>query len=66
MKYDARELRIADLLALILVGFGLVVAVLGPLLGRMYWTPCGIALTALGAALNVKVRRIQRNDDRED
>jgi hypothetical protein len=66
MQYSEKELRVADLLALILIGFGLAVVPLGALLGRAYWIPCGLVLVCLGAALEIKIRRIVRNGGHED
>jgi hypothetical protein len=66
MQYSEKELRWADLLALILIGFGLAVVPLGVLVGRAYWIPCGGVLVCLGAALELKIRRIIRNAGRED
>jgi hypothetical protein len=66
MQYSQKELRTADLLALILIGFGLAVVPLGVLLSRTFWVPCGIVLVCLGAALEIKIRRIILNGGRED
>jgi hypothetical protein len=66
MQYSEKELRAVDLLALILIGFGFAVTALGAMLNREPWVPSGIVLILLGAALEIKVRRIMRNDGRED
>lgn len=66
MQYDANDLRVADLLALILVGLGFVVGILGIVLARTYWVPCGVVLVCLGFALSIKIRRIEKNGRHED
>lgn len=66
MEYSPRELRCADLLALIFIGFGAAVVPLGVALERAYFVPCGIVLICVGAALGIKVRRIAANGNREE
>jgi len=66
MQYSQRDLRAVDMLALVLVGFGIAAAVLGLLLWRARWVPCGLVLAALGLALNAKLRRILRAGGLED
>jgi hypothetical protein len=66
MPYTEKELRAADLLALILIVFGLVAGAVGCLRGPDRWVVCGIVLVCLGASLEVKVRRIMRNRRYED
>jgi hypothetical protein len=66
MQYSARELRAVDMLAMVLVGFGLAAAVLGAALPRLRWIPCGIVLATMGFILNAKLRRIVRNGGQEE
>ena len=66
MQYSSRDLRAVDVLALVLAGFGILAAVLGMMLARARWVPCGIVLAGLGFFLNAKLRRIIANGGRED
>jgi hypothetical protein len=66
MQYSARELRAVDMLAMVLVGFGLAAVMLGAALPRFRWIPCGIVLATMGFILNAKLRRIVRNGGHED
>lgn len=72
--YTKRDIRAADMLAMILVGFGVVLllfAVLPPLLAKnMGGLHLGLGLLSavfllLGTALNLKVRQLVRNAGRE-
>lgn len=72
--YTKRDIRAADMLAMILVGFGVVLllfAVLPPLLAKdKGGVHLGLAILSavfllLGTVLNLKVRQLVRNAGRE-
>lgn len=73
-QYTKRDIRAADMLAIILVGFGVVLlsfAALPPLVAKepggshpALWILSGVFLL-LGTALNLKVRELVRNAGRE-
>ncbi len=72
-RYTKRDLRAADLLALVFVGLGfalLLVAVISSASGKggegspVLWIVAGACL-ALGTALHLKVRELVRNKGRE-
>lgn len=65
MQYTSRDLRAVDTLAMVLVGFGFAAMVLGLLLPRVRWIPCGLVLLALGFILNAKLRRLIRDGGRQ-
>jgi hypothetical protein len=65
MQYSSRDLRAVDIMALVLAGFGIAAAVLGVLLSRTRWVPCGVVLAGLGFVLNAKLRRIIANGGHE-
>ena len=60
------EPRAVDMFAIVLSGFGILAAILGLLLPRARWVPCGIVLASLGFILNAKLRRIIANGGSED
>lgn len=66
MRYSDRFLRTVDMLALVLVGFGLAAACLGGLRPQFRWIFGGLVLAVLGFVLNAKLRRILRNGGYED
>jgi hypothetical protein len=60
MFYSSRDLRAVDLLAILLVGFGVVAGVFGILDSDWAYFAVGIGLIILGFALNQKLLAVSR------
>ena len=76
MRYGERDLRAVDVLALLLVGLGILCAVLTALSwskgpselassAGARWAVSSIVLLALGCALNIKLRRVLKRGGAE-
>ncbi len=62
-RYSAGALKVVDLLAIVLAGFGATLAWIGPVVGQATWLPCGGVLLCLGLALNAKLAQLRRKGE---